>query len=70
MNDYVFASFYWTVGGFYWPWVYRYWPVGFSIGLDEGRIYVVPSENRELILEEGQRIFVVPGENREYVATS
>ena len=69
-NDYLPSQYYWPIGYFYWSKIYLYWPIGFTFGLGDGRIYVVATENREFIVEDGERIWVTPEEDREYVASS
>lgn len=66
-NDYLPSQFYWPIAYLYWPRAYRYWPLGYSHGLDADRIYVVPEDDREFVIEEGERIRVVANQDREYI---
>ena len=66
-NDYLPSQYYWPLPYLYWANTYLYWPIGFTFGLGDGRIYVVDTEDRNYIVDEGDRVWAVPIENRELV---
>jgi hypothetical protein len=68
MYDYALGKFYFPSR--YWFMSYYWWPLGALDTFGINRIFVVPYENRTLIIENDDRIYTVPSENRTLVVES